>query len=222
MAETAAGYVEQGYTHVKTHVGAPGEFDNDLERLRQIREAIGPDTGFMVDVNTIFDRESAHRFGEAIRDFNPFWYEEPVCPLDYEGHAMLREALGVKIATGENLYTSYGFAPLYAAGGCDYVMPDILRCGGLVETQKACTDALAAGVVPSPHNFSSGVGTAATLHLMAAMPETQLLEFDPTGTAIYEELFVEPLEVSGGQVKVPSDPGLGVELTEEVIARYGS
>jgi L-alanine-DL-glutamate epimerase-like enolase superfamily enzyme len=71
--------------------------------------------------------------------------------------------------------------------------------------------------VPSPHNFSSGVGLAATLHLMAALPETEWLEFDPTGTAIYEELFVEPLVVERGQVRVPNGPGLGVRLTEETL-----
>jgi D-galactarolactone cycloisomerase len=220
MAETAARYVELGYTHVKTHVGAAGEFDNDVERLRQVRAAIGPEVGFMVDINTAFDRTEALRFGQAIQDISPFWYEEPLSPLDHEGHAMLREQLGIRIATGENLYTTHGFTPLFAAGGCDYAMPDILRCGGIRQTQLICESALSAGVVPTPHNYSSGVGTAATLHLMAAMPETQLLEFDPTGTAIYEELFVNPLEVDSGQVQVPTGPGLGVELTAEIINRY--
>ena len=222
MAETAARYAELGYTHMKTHVGARGEFDNDVERLRQVRAAIGPDLGFMVDINTAFDRAQALRFGQAIQDINPFWYEEPLSPLDHEGHAMLRDELGLKIATGENLYTTHGFAPLFAAGGCDYAMPDILRCGGIAQTKLICEAAIDAGVVPSPHNYSSGVGTAATLHLMAAMPGTQLLEFDPTATGIYEELFVEPLEVEAGQVKVPSVAGLGVALTAEIIDRYSA
>jgi len=220
MAATAAGYADLGYTHMKTHVGAPGEFDADLDRLRKIRAAIGPDVGFMVDVNTVFERSQALRFGEAIREIDPFWYEEPLAPLDFDGHASLRTQLGLKIATGENLYTTHGFAPLFAAGGCDYAMPDILRCGGIAQTQAICAAALDAGAVPTPHNYSSGVGTAATLHLMAAMPETQLLEFDPTGTAIYEELFVEPLEVEAGKVRVPTVPGLGIELTRETIHRY--
>jgi len=131
MAETAAGYVEEGYSHVKTHVGAPGEFDNDLERLRQVRDAIGSSTGLMVDINTAFDRRMAREFGNAIKDFDPFWYEEPLAPIDYTGHAVLRRALGLKIATGENLYATHGFEPLFAAAGCDYAMPDILRCGGM-------------------------------------------------------------------------------------------
>jgi len=133
---------------------------------------------------------------------------------------MLRDHLGLKIATGENLYTTHGFEPLFAAGGCDYVMPDILRCGGIAQTQLICEAALRAGVVATPHNFSRGVGTAATLHLMAAMPDTELLEFDPTGTAIYEELFVDTLDVEKGRVRVLTGPGLGVALTSDIIDRY--
>tara|TARA_A100001037_G_scaffold137316_1_gene124234 strand:+ start:656 stop:1753 length:1098 start_codon:yes stop_codon:yes gene_type:complete len=220
MAEKAAGYVADGYRFVKTHVGAPGEDERDLERIAAVRDAIGENTGFMIDINTAFQRPRAHAFGQAIAEFNPFWYEEPLSPLDFAGHRELRDALPFSIATGENLYTTHGFEPLFAAGGCDYAMPDVLRCGGIAQTMAICRAAHAAGIVPSPHNYSSGVGTAATLHLMAALPETELLEFDPTGTAIYEELFIEGLHVEGGRVAVPEGPGLGVTLTKASIERW--
>jgi L-alanine-DL-glutamate epimerase-like enolase superfamily enzyme len=171
----------------------------------------------MVDVNTAFEPPQALTFGQSILPFRPYWYEEPVAPLDAAGHAWLRERLPVKIATGENLYLAQGFEPLWTHRACDYVMPDILRCGGLEQTRQICREALRQGVIPSPHNFSSGVGLAATLHLMAALPETEWLEFDPTGTAIYEELIIEPLVVDRGRVRVPESPGLGVRLTEEVL-----
>ena len=114
-----------------------------------------------------------------------------------------------------------GFEPFWAAKACDYAMPDILRCGGLEQTRQICQAARAHGVIASSHNFSSGVGLAATLHLMAALPETELLEFDPTGMAIYEELFVEPLRLEAGHVYVPTAPGLGVRLTDETCRRWG-
>lgn len=212
MAETAARYVEQGYRCVKTHLGAPGEWDRDVQRVAAMRQAIGPDVGFMIDVNTAFEPEEALAFGRALIPFRPFWYEEPVWPMDAAGHAWLRERLPLKIATGENLYLTQGFEPLWTHKACDYVMPDILRCGGIEQTRRICQAALEHGVIPSPHNFSSGVGLAATLHLMAALPETEWLEFDPTGTAIYEELFIEPLQVERGHVRVPTAPGLGVRL----------
>jgi L-alanine-DL-glutamate epimerase-like enolase superfamily enzyme len=220
MAALASQYVEQGFPCVKTHIGAPGERQRDLERMRRIREAIGPETGFMVDINTAFDRPTALSFGREIASFSPYWYEEPLSPLDWQGHAWLRRELGLKIATGENLYAAEGFQPLLAGHGCDFVMPDILRCGGIEQTRRVCDAARAAGIVASPHNYASGVGLAATLHLMAALPETQWLEFDTTRTAVYEELFIEPLAVEGGFVRVPQGPGLGVRLTAEVVDRY--
>lgn len=215
MAEQAARYVEDGFRYVKTHIGAPGERDRDLERLAAIRTAIGPEKGLLIDINTGFDRETALARGKEYTEFNPFWYEEPLSPLDAEGHALLRRELPLKISTGENLYTTHGFEPLWRHQSCDYVMPDILRCGGLEQTRQICRTAVEHNVIPTPHNFSSGVGLAATLHLMAAEPDIQLLEFDPTGTAIYEEMFVEPLVVEDGYVHVPEEPGLGVKLGGE-------
>jgi L-alanine-DL-glutamate epimerase-like enolase superfamily enzyme len=217
MADAAARFVEQGFRCVKTHIGAPGERDRDLRRVEAVRRAIGPDVGFMIDVNTAFEPQQALEFGQALVPFRPYWFEEPVAPPDAAGHAWLRERLPLKIATGENLYLTHGFEPLWAHHACDYAMPDILRCGGLEQTRQICLAAIRQGVIPSPHNFSSGVGLAATLHFMAALPETEWLELDPTGTAIYEELFVEPLAVEHGRVRVPNTPGLGVRLTEKVI-----
>ena len=220
MADMAAGYVQDGFTCVKTHIGAPGERDHDLARCEAIRQAIGPGIGYMIDINTAFDRPTALERGREFAAFDPFWYEEPLAPLDWQGHAWLRRELPLKIATGENLYTTHGFEPLLSGGGCDYLMPDILRCGGLDQTRLVCQMASEQGIVVSPHNYSSGVGLAATLHLMSALPETQLLEFDPTQTAIYEELFVDPLVVEHGQVEVPRRAGLGVRLTDAVIDKY--
>jgi len=218
MADTAKGFVDEGFRWVKTHIGA--EHDRDLDRLEAIRRAIGLDIGLMIDFNTIYDRQTALEQGLKQSAFNPFWFEEPIAPADYEGHAWLRERLPIPIATGENLYTVYGFAPLLASSGCDYAMPDILRCGGIRQTMLICEAAERAGVVATPHNYASGVGLAATLHLMAAIPATRLLEFDTSGTSIYEELFVEPLAVKDGRARVPTAPGLGVALTEEIIAKY--
>lgn len=220
MAETAASYVERGFRFVKTHIGHPNEAESDLARLAAIRSAVGRDVGLMIDINTAFDRPTALEQGRAFQSFNPYWYEEPLSPLDIEGHAMLRQELQMDIATGENLYSTHGFEPLLSAHGCDIVMPDILRCGGLDQTLKICGLARKAGIVVSLHNFSSGVGLAATLHLMSAVPETRLLEFDPTGTAVYEELFLEPPVVEHGNVSVPMTPGLGVRLTDEIIEKY--
>ena len=113
--------------------------------MEALRRAIGPDVGLMVDVNTAFEPRQALAFGQSLLPFDPYWFEEPVAPLDAAGHAWLRERLPLKIATGENLYLTQGFEPLWAHRACDYVMPDILRCGGLEQTRQICLAALRHG-----------------------------------------------------------------------------
>ena len=77
MADLARSYVQRGFRYVKTHIGAVGEQENDLRRCEVIREAIGPDVGFLIDINTAFDLETALARGRELEAFDPFWYEEP-------------------------------------------------------------------------------------------------------------------------------------------------
>jgi L-alanine-DL-glutamate epimerase-like enolase superfamily enzyme len=218
MARLAASFVEQGYRLVKTHLGVDAE--DDVRRVRALREAIGSDVGLMVDINTGFDRPTAIRFGRRIAEYDITWYEEPLSPVDVAGFAVVREATGLPIATGENEYTRYGFKELFDRGGVDVAMPDIARAGGITELKKICALGEAFGIPISPHNYSSGVCSAATLQLMAATPSTGPREWDTVGASIVEELFVEPPVVKDGRVSVPLVPGLGVRLTDEVRAKY--
>lgn len=220
MAQQARKYVDAGFDCVKTHIGAHRE--DDLRRLEAMRNAIGPHVKLMIDVNTGLEREEAlERITEYV-PFDPYWIEEPIMPYDVEGHGWLRKHLKVPIAVGENLYTTHGFAAMLAGNGCDYVMPDVSRSGGIRQAQLICRLAEAKHVRCSPHNFCTGVGLAATLHLMAAMPTMEWLEYDPTGTSVYEELFVEPLEIKAGFVTVPTLPGLGTRITDEILAKYAT
>ena len=89
-----------------------------------------------------------------------------------------------------------------------------------METKNICALAETYGIPVSPHNFSSGVLLAATIHLMASTPNTQWLEMDTSGNAVYEELLLAPLQMKDGHVKVPNQPGLGVELKERTLKAY--
>ncbi len=218
MARDAARFVEQGFSIVKTHVGR--DPDDDLRRVRAIRAAIGPDTGFMVDINTAFDRPTAIRFGRRIADQDIFWYEEPLPPHDLAGHRLVREQTGLIIAGGENEYTKHGFRALFEAQAVDYAMPDVARCGGLTELKKICALAQAHHVVVSPHNYSSGVCLAATLHLMFSTPGTDLLEYDTADASICNDFFLDPPEVHNGHLTLSNRPGLGVELSDALLEKY--
>jgi L-alanine-DL-glutamate epimerase-like enolase superfamily enzyme len=218
MARLAASFVDRGFRRVKTHVGVDAR--DDVQRVRAIREAIGPEVGLMVDINTGFDRPTAISFGRRIAEHGIDWYEEPLSPMDLDGLAVVRAATGLPIATGENEYTRYGFRQMFEKGGVDVAMPDVARTGGITEAKKICAIAEAFGVVVSPHNYSSGVCSAATLQLLAATPTAGPLEWDTIDSSIVDELFVEPLQVRDGHVTVPELPGLGVHLPDEVRSKY--
>ncbi|MFB6205974.1 MAG: mandelate racemase/muconate lactonizing enzyme family protein [Haloglomus sp.] len=217
MAERAAAYVDRGFAGVKTHLGRG--LDADEERVAAIREAVG-DAALMVDMNCGYERPEALRVGRMLEEYDVYWYEEPLSPYDAEGIAALGRELEVPIAAGENEYTKWGFRDLLESEAVDYVMPDAMRCGGITEADKICTLAESFNTVCSPHCYTTGVGLAATMHVMAASPATQWLEFDPTDFPLYEQLFTSPLDVADGDVSLPTDPGLGVELDETVIQRY--
>lgn len=218
MAEAAKNYVRKGFRAVKTHLG--NGLEEDERRVVAIKESIG-DADLMVDMNCGYDRVTALKVGRMLESHDVFWYEEPLSPYDLEGYAYLKGKLDIPIATGENEYTKWGFKELFLRGGVDYAMPDIMRCGGITETKKICALAEAFDVIVTPHNYTTGVGLAATIQLMACTPNCQLLEYDVTPYPLYEQLLKRPLEFdSNGMITLPEDPGLGVELREDMVEKY--
>lgn len=218
MAARAAEYVDRGFEAVKTHLGRG--VDADRERVVALQEAIG-DAHLMVDVNCGYDRTEAREVGRMCAEHGVYWYEEPLPPHDVAGYADLHDRLDVPIATGENEFTKWGFLDLFRAEAVDFVMPDVMRCGGITETKKIATLCEAFSVTCTPHNYSTGVGLAATLQVVACSAGCEWLEYDTTDYPLYEELLVSPVEIDDdGRVSVPDEPGLGVTLPEEVVSEH--
>ncbi|MDD1773555.1 MAG: hypothetical protein LUQ14_02900, partial [Methanomassiliicoccales archaeon] len=142
-------------------------------------------------------------------------------PYDVDGYAYLKSKLDIPIATGENEYTKWGFKELFLKNGVDYAMPDIMRCGGITETKKICALAEAFNIACSPHNYTTGVGLAATMQLIASTPNCDWLELDMAGYPLYYNLLKRPLEIDNkGMIKIPQDPGLGVEIKKDILKKY--
>jgi D-galactarolactone cycloisomerase len=218
MADRAASYVNEGFPAVKTHLGRG--LNADEKRVRVLREAIG-DAELMVDMNCGYDYPDALCVGRMLTDYDVYWYEEPLSPYDVDGLMDLRRELDVPIATGENEYTKWGFRDLFEERAVDYVMPDVMRCGGITELKKITSLAEAFNVVCSPHSFSTGVGLAATLQVMATSPACEWLELDVTGYDLYESVLASPLDIDDhGRVAVPTDPGIGAALSTDILAEY--
>lgn len=218
MAEQAGEYVDQGFQAVKAHLGRGVEADR--ERVEAITEAIG-DANLMVDVNCGYDRTEARDVGRMLADQGVYWYEEPLPPHDVAGHADLRDELEVPIATGENEFTKWGFLDLLRREATDFAMPDVMRCGGITETKKIATLCEAFSVTCTPHNYSTGVGLAATLQVVACSAGCKWLEYDTTDYPLYEGLLTSGMDIDAeGRIAVSDDPGLGVELNEATVERY--
>jgi L-alanine-DL-glutamate epimerase-like enolase superfamily enzyme len=219
MGENAKRIVNKGFRTIKAHVGCESP-TLDFERVKALRESVGNDINLMIDLNGGYSGLEAYQAARLWEEFNLFWLEEPLSPNQLDALADLRSRIRVPIAAGENEFRLHGFKELFDKNAVDVAMPDIARVGGLQETKNICILAEAYGILVSPHNFSSGILLAATIHLMASTPNTTLLEYDTSDNAVYEDLLIEPLSIEDGYLKVPSHPGLGVKLRNDVLEQY--
>lgn len=227
LPEEAAGYVAEGFKAVKLKVGFGVAEDAALTRA--VREAIGPDVALMVDANHAYDAVAAIKLGRMIEPFDIGWFEEPVPPEDLAGYRAVRSALSIPIAGGECEFTRFGFREVLTSGAMDIIQPDTCAAGGLSECKKIADMASAFGVRYNPHVWGTGIGLAASLQLMAVLPThtptslapaQPIFEFDRTEHPIRQAILQEPIEHTGGTVRVPQGPGLGIEIDRQALIRF--
>ena len=140
--------------------GAP--INEDVERVRVVREAIGPDVDLMVDANAAYRYYDAIKIAKRMEPYDVFWFEEPVNPDDYQGHKLVSQATSIPISTGENEYTRYGFRDLIETRSVAILQPDPLIMGGITEIKKVAALAEAHDLPISPHgNQDIGVHVVA-------------------------------------------------------------
>jgi len=210
LADQAQQLMGMGLRGIKMRVGRPiGE--HDFEAAEQVRRAVGPGTLLMLDANQAWTVGTGIVLGRALESAHPFWLEEPVDHDDLAGHAKIAEALDVPIATGENTYLLRGFRALIEAGACDIVMPDVQRVGGVTGWMGVAALAEAWRLPLASHLFPE-----ISVHLLAASPTAQILEWMPWA----QPIMAERLEVRDGSVVVPARPGLGLMFDESALDRF--
>jgi galactonate dehydratase len=216
-----------GYTAFKTHPGGINSMPyNKLiktagERLRGIRDAIGPDVDVGVDIHAqFFEVSRAIRVARELEQYNPMWLEEPIRPENAKVMAKLAEHVSIPLASGECNYTKYQFQDIFAAQALDIVQPDICLCGGILEMKKIAAMAAANYVVVAPHNPMGPLATTVNVHFAASTHNFFILEYHPDDTSPRKDLLKEPLMVKNGYIPVPNKPGWGVELNEEAFKHY--
>ena len=227
LAEEAAGYVQDGFHAVKLKVGFGVQ--EDILITRAVREAIGPDTGLMIDANHAYDAVAAIELGRKVADLDIGWFEEPVLPEDLHAYRAVKAALPIPIAGGECEFTRLGFRDIFATHAIDIVQPDTCAAGGIGECKKIADMSAAFGVRYNPHVWGTGIGIAASLQLMATLPThtptslaplEPILELDQTEHPIRQAILKTPLTHTRGQMAIPDGPGLGIEIDRDALEAF--
>ena len=150
LLDEARGYVESGFMGMKTKIGGLS-IDEDVKRVKAIRDAIGPDIKLMVDANQAYNASSAIKIGQKLSDLDLVWFEEPVNAQDIEGYLLVKNSLPMAIAGGENLRTRYEFQQFLSKRAYDIVQPDVINVGGISEMRNVAMTANTMGIQVNPH-----------------------------------------------------------------------
>jgi len=226
-AEPMAAAAEEGFDAAKIKIGRSVE--NDLRRVKTAREELGPDADLMVDYNGNYTPTQAIRSVKEIKPYDITWVEEPVPPENHEGYQRIRNAVDIPLAAGEAHFGRFEFTRLIQDGVVDIVQPNLGRCGGFSEAKYIARTATTQNVTVRPHVWNSGVGIAAALQFLAAVPTYPhapgasppvLFEFDRSENPLRDEILVDSFDPTGGSLAVPDEPGLGIEVDETAVGRY--
>ncbi|WP_102348929.1 mandelate racemase/muconate lactonizing enzyme family protein [Bacillus sp. Marseille-P3661] len=221
--------MEQGFKAVKIKIGVNPEFDR--ERVKLTRQIAGDDVLILVDANGNYKRDSALKCAKLIEDFNIHWFEEPVSPEDIEGFRYLKDRTDIPIASGEALFTRYGFREYFEKGLLDYVQPDISKCGGITEALAITTLAQTYNLNVSAHVWGTAIGVAAAMQFMSYLPSHPhtlnepspiLFEYDTSNNPLRTDIVHENIIVKDGFIEVLEGSGLGITLNNELINKYAT
>ena len=205
--------VEAGWTHFKMKVGS--DIEDDTRRAALIREEIGPDRKLMMDANQVWDVGEAIENMQRLKEFDPWWIEEPTSPDDVLGHARIAEALSpIGVATGEHCQNRVVFKQFLQAEAISFCQIDSCRLGGVNEVLSVLLMAKKFGVPVCPH--AGGVGLSEYVqHLsifdyvcVGASLENRILEY----VDHLHEHFVDPVNVQNGRYMPPKMPGYSIEM----------
>lgn len=217
LVAEALDMVGRGYKKIKLKVGVDGGKNpaEDLRRIAAVREAIGPDIGFMLDANNVWRASTAVQFANRVKEYDIEFFEEPVFADDQPGLAQFKQGTDIPLATGEHEYTRYGFRDLILNKAVDIVQGDVTRCGGYTEMLKIIGMTQAWNLGFAPHGMEH-----MHMHLVAAAPNALYLERLFMFEEVVEHVYLNAPVPKDGILEIPDKPGLGLELDMDYINEY--
>jgi L-alanine-DL-glutamate epimerase-like enolase superfamily enzyme len=219
LATAAARHRDAGFTAMKLKVGQSPSVDR--RKVAAVRAAVGDEFTLMADANCRYGVPEAVAMGRVLEEHGIRWFEEPLPPEDAAGYAELRTKLDVAIAGGECECTHYRFADLLARRTFDVLQPDVCRAGGLTACHRIGVLASAHGALIAPHvSIGSAIHVAASLHWAASERVAFIHEYPVFPNPLVDDLLATPLDWRDGYLHVGDAPGLGIEVREDVVARY--
>jgi len=201
--------LDRGFRGIKIK-GGDGDLANDERVVKGVRGLLGPDIALMLDYNQSLDPAEASRRIARLAPYDLHWIEEPVAAENLQGHAQVRETSPISIQSGENWWFPRGFAEAIAAGASDFIMPDLMKVGGVTGWLRVAGQAEAASIPMSSHLFAE-----ASAHMLAVTPTAHWLEVLDLARAI----LAEPIDIVDGTLTARGH-GLGLSWNEAAVAKY--
>ena len=189
-----------------------------VDRVVAVRDAIGPNVDLMVDCLSRLDRVTAVHVAQELEPLELYWYEDPVpWAVDLDGLQRVAQGTRIPLAAGEFAYGTAEHLRILRSGAVSFLMPDVKHCGGIWEARAIATLAETFGVQVAPHDPSGPVATAASVQLCAAIPNFAILEL-AFGEVPWRDALTKGGErLVDGCLAVPTTPGLGVTLDEDLL-----
>jgi len=230
-AETYGDYIErgkarvdQGFTALKMGIETHVKIVDNMELVEQVagafaavRQAVGKKVDVGIDFHGRVSPAMAVRLAKALEPYYPMFIEEPVLPENVDALAVVARSTTIPIATGERLFTKWGFREVLEKQAAAILQPDISHCGGILEGKKIAAMAECYYAAIAPHCPLGPIALAACLQLDACTPNFLCQEHVTTG----EGYLKEPFKIVNGYIAVPTKPGLGIELDDAALADKG-
>ncbi len=195
------------------------KLDLIYQRVKAIRDAVGPNVDIIIEVHALTDTASAIQLGRRLEPLNIFYYEEPTQPLNPDLMAVIAQGTKIPLAAGERIYSRWGYIPFFNNHSLTVIQPDLCNCGGLTEGKKICDMAHCYDVGVQIHACGGPITTAAALQLEAVIPNFLIHEHHHN--ALLPEniaMCTQNWQPKDGYYEIPDLPGIGNEVTEECIA----